>query len=269
MDVGRNQSSREAIDGDKNITVQFALNAGLTSSALEHVMPQQMFSNHASIANSISAVKALQIANEQEIPIYTINKNNINNILQYLQVDSDVKADIQNAVNAGKEVTVSKSNINFNVWTGCGYIIIDPTTGDGAYMINGGLSGSWGEYYFWNTVYVFSLSIHNLSNMALEFFVGYDENLLSPAELEVAKKCTPANCSYLESLTTVVLKDLGQSTCIAAGDCLWSNIVRYGVKKDFAMMGESSEWYLEAHIKWFYYAAIIYIDAPEEERNCF
>jgi apolipoprotein N-acyltransferase len=53
-----------------------------------------------------------------------------------------VKADIVNAVNAGKVVTVSKTNITYNGWTGCGYIIIDPTTGNGAYMISGGMSGA-------------------------------------------------------------------------------------------------------------------------------
>ena len=54
-----------------------------------------------------------------------------------------MKADIQNAVNAGKVVTVSKTNISFKGWMVCGYIIVDPTTGSGAYMISGGLNGGW------------------------------------------------------------------------------------------------------------------------------
>jgi hypothetical protein len=56
---------------------------------------------------------------------------------------SPSKTDIRNAVNAGKVVTVSKTNITYNGWTGCGYIIIDPDTGAGAYMISGGMSGGW------------------------------------------------------------------------------------------------------------------------------
>lgn len=75
------------------------------------------------------------------MPIYTIKQSNINTILPQLQVDDNVKAAIQNAVNAGKEVTVSKTNITLNGWTGCGYIITNPDTGAGAYMISGGLSG--------------------------------------------------------------------------------------------------------------------------------
>ena len=39
-------------------------------------------------------------------------------------------------------VTVSKTQITYNGWTGVGYIIIDPTTGAGAYMISGGLGGA-------------------------------------------------------------------------------------------------------------------------------
>ena len=38
-------------------------------------------------------------------------------------------------------VTVSKTQITYNGWTGVGYIIINPTTGAGAYMISGGLAG--------------------------------------------------------------------------------------------------------------------------------
>lgn len=49
--------------------------------------------------------------------------------------------DIRNAVAAGKIVTTSEKSINFNGWKGSGYIITDPSTGSGAYMISGGLNG--------------------------------------------------------------------------------------------------------------------------------
>ena len=76
------------------------------------------------------------------MPIYTIRQSNIDTVLPQLQIGADVKSDIANAVNAGKQVTVSKSNINLNGWTGCGYIITDPLTGAGAYMISGGQNGA-------------------------------------------------------------------------------------------------------------------------------
>ncbi len=141
MDVDRAMTLVKALDGNTEKPKQFMLSSGMNGSALEHSVPEQLFSTLENPAQGISAVKALQIANNQGIPIYTINQTNINTILPQLQVDADVKADIVNAVNAGKEVTVSKANITFNGWTGCGYIIIDLVTGAGAYMISGGLSG--------------------------------------------------------------------------------------------------------------------------------
>ncbi len=128
-------------DGNIDTAKEYMLKSGMTSSALEHSVPENLFSTPGNPAQGISAVKALQIANDQGIPIYTINETNITTVLPQLQVDIQVKEDIQNAVNAGKEVTVSKSNISYNGWTGCGYIVINPETGAGAYMLSGGING--------------------------------------------------------------------------------------------------------------------------------
>lgn len=142
MDADRLITLVRSLDGNTEKPKQFMLNAGATGSALEHSVPEQLWSMPENPAHGISAVKALQISNDQGIPIYTINKTNINTVLPQLQIDADDKTDIKNAVNAGKVVTVSKTNITFNGWTGCGYIVIDPKTGAGGYMISGGMSGS-------------------------------------------------------------------------------------------------------------------------------
>jgi len=143
MDVDRQYSLVKALAGNADKPKQFFLSSGANGSALEHSVPEQLWSTPDNPAYGISAVKALKIANDQGIPIYTINQSNIDTILPQLQIDTDAKTDIRNAVNAGKEVTVSKTNITYNGWTGCGYIIIDPDTGSGAYMISGGMSGGW------------------------------------------------------------------------------------------------------------------------------
>jgi len=143
MDADRLISLVKALDGNKEKPIQFMLNSGMNGSALEHSVPEQFFSTSDTQAYGVSAVKALKIANDQGIPIYTINQTNINTILPKLQLDTEVINCIKNSVNAGKIVTVSKTNIHLNGWIGCGYIIIDPTTGAGAYMISGGLSGGW------------------------------------------------------------------------------------------------------------------------------
>jgi hypothetical protein len=90
---------------------------------------------------SVSAARLLKLANQQGIPLYTIDKSNINLLLPQLQVSSEVIDDIKNAVNAGKKIIISKSNIQYNDWNGVGYIILDPVNGSGAYLISGGLAG--------------------------------------------------------------------------------------------------------------------------------
>ena len=54
----------------------------------------------------------------------------------------DVGVEIRSAVNAGKEVTVHERAINAHGWSGYGYIIIDPETGAGAYLIEGKGNGA-------------------------------------------------------------------------------------------------------------------------------
>lgn len=142
MDVDRILSAVVAKDGNKDKAKQFMILTGMRSSALEHEVPEKLFSSIDNPAWGISAVKALKIANDQGIPIYTINQLNINTVLPQLQLDADTKTDILNAVTAGKVVTVSKTNITSNGWTGVGYIVMDPNTGAAAYMI-GATSGAY------------------------------------------------------------------------------------------------------------------------------
>ncbi len=157
MDVDRNMHIAMARDGSRDLVFQFMLTTGQNTSVLEHAVPERLFSTQDNPTQGISAVKALKIANDQGIPIYTINQENINMIMPQLEVSADVKSDIQNAVNAGKVVTVSKTNIIFNGWTGCGYIVLDPTTGAGAYVISGGLNGAFLLALAWAIIALISL----------------------------------------------------------------------------------------------------------------
>ena len=88
-------------------------------------------------AEAISAVKAIAIAQSEGQKIYTINKANAQTALAKLPIGGEVGSEIRNAVNAGKEVTVHEKSINKHGWKGFGYIVIDPETGAGAYIIEG------------------------------------------------------------------------------------------------------------------------------------
>ena len=93
-------------------------------------------------AEGISAVKAIAIAQSEGQKIYTINKQNAQTALQKLSIGGEVGSEIRNAVNAGKEVTVHEKSINKHGWKGFGYIVIDPETGAGAYLIEGSGNGA-------------------------------------------------------------------------------------------------------------------------------
>lgn len=69
--------------------------------------------------------------------IYTLNAQNAATALATLPVGGAVGQEIYAAVQAGKEVTVHEKPISAHGFTGYGYIITDPETGAGAYMIEG------------------------------------------------------------------------------------------------------------------------------------
>ena len=140
IDVDRYIHSPVSKSGDTTKPQQFMLSLGQMSSGMEHGIFEQLYNK-----TGTSAVKALSVANSQGIPIYTVSASNIANVLPVLQISDQVKTDIQNAVNAGKTVTVSKTNVTVDTWNGVGYVILDPNTGAGAYMISGGYAGGWSD----------------------------------------------------------------------------------------------------------------------------
>jgi hypothetical protein len=136
IDLDRDIHSVSSLNGDQSKKILYTFASGMRSSGLENVIFEQTYE-----LESISAMKALQLANGQEIPIYTVNPSNLSQVLPQLVLSNEVKEDIVNAVNAGKVVTVPQRNLQLKRWSGVGYIIIDPSTGAGAYMISGGLAG--------------------------------------------------------------------------------------------------------------------------------
>jgi hypothetical protein len=106
------------------------------------LVPEQMFSTEEAPANGISAVKAIQLAAAEGQKIYTITQANLSIALQQLQLSSEIKADIRNAVSAGMEVTTHQKPVNFFGSPSVGYILLDPSTGAGAYRIGGGENGA-------------------------------------------------------------------------------------------------------------------------------
>ncbi|MBC3873740.1 hypothetical protein [Undibacterium flavidum] len=152
MDVDYLMQHSEAKDANRNARTGFMRQVGAAGSLAENQIPEAMFKspnvadNDPSQPQGVSAVKALAIAAMQGQKIYTFNQTNQTqhaSILQSLLIDADTKTEIANALAAGKEVTVHEKEISVNGWAGCGYTLIDPETGAGAYKIAGGTNGGY------------------------------------------------------------------------------------------------------------------------------
>lgn len=141
VDVDRLSSQVVAKDNDGGSRLSFTKVSGARASAMEHIVPEQVLSTELAPAHGISAVRALALANEQGQKIWTITRNNLSEALAAIDVGADIESEISASVNAGKVATVHEQPVSFYGGNNVGYLILDPTTGAGAYKIAGGLNG--------------------------------------------------------------------------------------------------------------------------------
>ncbi len=155
MDVGHLRHLRVAKDNDAKTTLAYNRLRGQMASALEHATPEHLFvdattCNLPDVLNpdpekppcpqGISAIKGIAAAQAAGQKAYTITHEN-QSAIESLQLSAETKDDIANAVAAGKEVTVHERPISSDGWTGAAYVISDPSTGAGAYLIEGKANG--------------------------------------------------------------------------------------------------------------------------------
>lgn len=135
IDVKRNVVSPVSSFANTQNERTWMLASGSMGSAAEHGVFEQIF-----LMESVSTEKILTLANRQGIPIYQIDRNNINMILPLLSLSESVKQSISNMViNYGWTAVVPQRNIQLNRWYGAGWVVLDPDTGGAGYMISGGL----------------------------------------------------------------------------------------------------------------------------------
>ena len=184
IDVDRNISSICAKDNDPSKKLFFAQMSGFFASTMENIIFEQLYETPA-----ISAVKLISLASQNGIPIYQINSTNIGNTLPQLGVSAEVKSDIQNAINAGKTVTIPQNNLQYYDWIGTGYIITDPETGSGAYMISGGFAGGSTVFKTIRTIAAFVLTfVRNAVAQGLAILITLYDIIASDAS-GAAKVC--------------------------------------------------------------------------------
>lgn len=137
MDIQGLRTARVNIENDLDKAINFQRIRGALASANEHQVPEMLFAGDDAVV-SISAVKALQVAAEQGQKIYSIN---IDNVDQLNRVTAGDRNEMHSAVLAGKRVIVHEKPIQGFGKITSGYIILDPESGAGAYLISGGGNG--------------------------------------------------------------------------------------------------------------------------------
>jgi transglutaminase-like putative cysteine protease len=122
--------------GDADAQRIYLEHSGLASSYLEHRTAEKLLP-----VESVSAVKLIQIASEQGVPMLTLNSSNADVLLPTLQISESDRTLIADSINAGQEVTVPAEEITYYGFTGLGMIVRDPQSGAGAYLISEGYHG--------------------------------------------------------------------------------------------------------------------------------
>ncbi len=139
-DVDSDVQAVLAKDGDAAKALEYTASTGIVASRAEPAIWDELI-NGAATGAGISAASFIDYADQQGIPIFHINADNVAAALPLLQVSAAVKTDIQNAVNAGRIVTVPQQEVVLDGFAGVGYVIFDPATGAGGYIISSGLAG--------------------------------------------------------------------------------------------------------------------------------
>ncbi|HEV2331618.1 MAG TPA: transglutaminase-like domain-containing protein [Gammaproteobacteria bacterium] len=123
------------------LRANYVRQVGMLSSSLEASVPEQLLGASTLQPVAISAASALYIAGQQGQRIYHITQANQGATLPLIHHSASVMQEISDALAAGKEVITHTDDISEADWSGSGYIILDPNTGDGAYKISGGMNG--------------------------------------------------------------------------------------------------------------------------------
>ena len=139
LDVKSDSFSAVSLNNIQDDIDKFYLNAGIRGSYLEGEVLESVTG-----IESISTMKALEVAQQQGVEIVSISKSNASykSLLDKLKLNgipSYSLNEITEKVEAGYEVITPVKNIQLNSWTGIGYII---SNDDGyRFMLSNGTNG--------------------------------------------------------------------------------------------------------------------------------
>jgi transglutaminase-like putative cysteine protease len=135
----------QSTSGDPELRRLLMLRIGMLGSSLEADVPAQLWSSDLSTPDTgVSAANNLRRALAAGQRIYRLTQANRGSIAQ-LQLSADALSDITASVDAGFEVIAHQSPIavtgRAGTFTTAGYVVLDPVTGAGQYLIDNGTNG--------------------------------------------------------------------------------------------------------------------------------
>lgn len=136
IDVDMNSHSVVSLSGDPDVPKEYMFSTGVVGSLYESTIWEEFTGNE-----SVSTISILNAAAVEGIDILLISSANLDTEIEKLNTDDVTRQTVINAVDRGKIVTIPARNITMGDWYGTGYIVTNPETGAGAYMISGGLNG--------------------------------------------------------------------------------------------------------------------------------
>lgn len=142
LDIGHDVHCVVSNDNSNESEKKFMLEAGMYASAMEHGILEQVTG-----VESVSTIKALQYAQQNNIPIHYITKDNLDSEIAQLTFSDQLISDIRSSVNSGKVIIIPEHEITIHQWSGVGYMVLDPDTFACGYMISGGMAGGAMAWY--------------------------------------------------------------------------------------------------------------------------
>jgi transglutaminase-like putative cysteine protease len=136
VDADRRIIGPFAVNGNSANNVPYMSLTGYDGSNMENRVFEDTF-----VQEAISTVKILELANDAGIVVCTITSSIGGQCPGFSQPGYVVDA-VNAALAQGHHVIIPKAPITVHLWSGTGYIDLDPTTGAAGYIIAGGNSGN-------------------------------------------------------------------------------------------------------------------------------
>lgn len=130
---------RTAVATDNNAAhaLEFQRTFGEHASAYTDLLLDALFTDANHPGRTATTVRTLDAANAANQPIYLVTSANSASVLPQLTVDPGTQTVLQDAVGAGRDVTISQGPVNIGSWSGAGYLLEDPGVGSGDYEVAG------------------------------------------------------------------------------------------------------------------------------------